>query len=58
MRSAAFSAIMTTGALMVPPMRSGNTDASTTRSPCVPRTRSSGSTTAMASVPMRQVPAG
>ena len=34
--------LMTTGALMLPPTRSGNTDASTTRSFAVPRTRSSG----------------
>ena len=38
----------------------GITDASATRSPVIPWTRSSGSTTAPASVsaPIRQVPAG
>jgi hypothetical protein len=41
MRSEAFSAIITTTALMFPPTRSGITDASTTRRPVVPATRSS-----------------
>jgi len=36
----------------------GMTEASTTRRPSTPRTRRSGSTTAPASVPARQVPAG
>src|SRR5262249_19683732 len=59
-RSAAFSAIMITGALMLPPTRSGITEASTTRRSSTPRTRSAGSTTASGSVagPIRQVPAG
>ena len=45
----AFSAIMMTGALMLPPTRSGITDASTTRSRSTPRTRNSASTTAVSS---------
>ncbi|CEJ18001.1 hypothetical transmembrane protein [Ralstonia solanacearum IPO1609] len=59
-RSAARSAIMMTGALVLPPMSVGITDASITRSPSMPRTRSSGSTTAAVSSapPMRQVPTG
>ena len=57
-KSLARSAIITVGALVLPPGRQGMTEASTTRSPSMPRTRSSGSTTALASVPMRQVPIG
>ena len=49
MRSAAFSAIMMTAALILPPTRSGITDASTTRSASTPRTRSVPSTTAISS---------
>jgi hypothetical protein len=60
MKSAARSAIMIVGALMLPPIRSGNAEASTTRKPLAPRTRSLSSTTAIgsASVPILQVPAG
>lgn len=54
----AFSAIITVGALVLPPTRRGITEASTTRSACTPFTRSCGSTTALASLPMRQVPTG
>ena len=57
-RSAARSAIIIVGALVLPPIRVGITDASTTRRPSTPRTRSCGSTTDSASVPMRQVPTG
>src|SRR3984893_3560011 len=59
-KSLAFSAIMITAALMLPPTRSGKTEASITRRPCVPCTRRSGPTTAMGSYadPIRQVPAG
>jgi hypothetical protein len=44
---------MSTGALMLPDVMVGTTDASMTRSRLTPRTRSCGSTTAMSSLPMR-----
>ena len=58
--SAAFSAIISTAALMLPLTRSGMTDASTTRSASTPRSFNLLSTTASSSVsrPIRQVPAG
>ena len=53
-----WNAIITVGALVLPPMILGMTEASTTRSPSTPRTRSSRSTTESASSPIRQVPTG
>jgi len=44
--SAAFSAIMIVGAVVLPPISVGMTEASTTRSPSSPRTFNVGSTTA------------
>jgi hypothetical protein len=60
MRSAAFSAMASTVAFGWALGRTGITDASATRSPLTPRTRSPVSTTAPGSVtaPIRQVPAG
>src|SRR5690606_13569256 len=57
-RSLARSAIMMVGALVLPPISLGITEASTTRRASMPRTRSSGSTTAWASLPIQQVPIG
>src|SRR6266540_945963 len=57
-RSAAFSPIMTEGALVLPRVMRGITDASATRRPEIPRTRSSGSTTDWSLAPMAQVPTG
>lgn len=54
------SAIIITGALVLTETSRGMIDASATRKPCTPRTRSSLSTTAILSVagPIRAVPAG
>ena len=59
-RLAAFSAMASTVAFGWALGITGITEASATRSPVIPRTRSCGSTTASGSVsgPMRQVPAG
>src|SRR5260221_4827161 len=57
-RSAAFSAIMMTAALVLPPGTVGITEASTTRKPAMPRTRSFGSSTASDPAPIAQVPTG
>jgi len=54
--SAAFSAIMITGALVLPEVIVGMIHASTTRKPANPRTRSSSSTTALGSWPILHVP--
>ena len=57
-RSAAFSPIMTLGACVWPRMIVGMIEASATRRPSTPRTRSCGSTTLASSLPIRQVPDG
>ncbi|MGY3294943.1 NADP-dependent 3-hydroxy acid dehydrogenase YdfG [Bradyrhizobium sp. LM3.6] len=56
--SAAFSPIMIVGALVLPPISVGMIEASTTRRPSTPCTFNAGLTTAIASVPILQVPTG
>jgi hypothetical protein len=55
---AAFSPIMIDGALVFPEVSVGMIEASATRRPWIPCTRSLGSTTAIASTPILQVPTG
>src|SRR3546814_2011602 len=54
MMSAAFMATAMAGALVLPDTMVGMMEVSTTRSPSTPRTRSEGSTTEVASGPIRQ----
>jgi len=56
--SAVFSATMNVGAFVFPLGTCGITEASATRSPSIPRTRSEESTTAIASLPILHVPTG
>src|SRR5690606_18151237 len=56
--SAAFSAIMMTGALVLPDVTIGMTDASITRKPSMPCTFNCASTTASGSEPILHVPTG
>lgn len=58
MKSAQRSPIITQGALVLPLTSFGMTEASAMRSRLIPRTRSSGSVTAMSSVPIRAVQEG
>lgn len=57
-RSLAFSAIITTGALVLPDTSVGMIEQSTTRRPGTPCTRSRSSTTASGSAPILHVPDG
>lgn len=56
--SAAFSAIMITGAFVLPPTMRGMIDASTTRRRSIPSTRKLASTTSVEELPIRHVPTG
>src|SRR6218665_5943 len=57
-RSPAFSAIITMGALVLPETSVGIAEPSITRRPAMPCTRRRASTTASGALPMRQGPAG
>jgi len=57
-KSAAFSPIMIVGALVLPPIKVGMIEASTTRKASMPWTRSLPSTTAIASSPIFKVQDG
>jgi membrane protein DedA with SNARE-associated domain len=56
MRSAAIQATAMVGAAVLPATWTGSTEASTTRNPVTPRTRSRGSTTSSAAGPMALAP--
>ena len=56
--TAAFSPIMIDGALVLPDVSVGMIEASATRKPAMPWTRSWASTTAIGSDPILQVPTG
>ena len=56
--SAAFSAIITTGQMVLHDTSVGMVEQATTRKPAMPCTRNCGSTTASASMPILQVPEG
>ena len=56
--SEAFSPIMMIGPLVLADIKVGMIDPSATRKPSMPRTYSSGSTTAISSMPILQVPTG
>ena len=56
MMSAQRSPIMIVAALVLPEVTAGMTEASATRSPGTPCTLRDGSTTAIRSMPIRQVP--
>lgn len=57
-KSAARSAIIVVGELVFPDTKAGSTEQSATRSPSIPLTRNSRSTTAVCVGPIQHVPAG
>ena len=56
--AATFSPITIAGAFVLPLIKVGMMEASATRNPSTPRTRSAGSTTELSSMPILQVPTG